>query len=93
MIALVLATLLIGAVLGMKFKVLILIPAIGLALAAILIGGVARGDSASTIVITAELAAVCLQIGYLGGIIAFYGSGRARAGRLHNAALRAQSAR
>ena len=62
-----------GAALGMRFKVLILIPAIGLACIAALAEGIARGDSAFAIVIAAVVASSCLQIGYLGSILTRYG--------------------
>ncbi len=57
--------LLIGAVLGMRFKVLILILAIGFALIAILAGGIVRGDSVSATLMAAGLAWICLQVGYI----------------------------
>ena len=65
MVLLILSMLCIGAALGVRFKVLILIPAIGLAFMAIVAGGVARGDSALAILIAAVLASSGLQIGYL----------------------------
>ncbi len=64
---------LIGAVLGMRFRVLVLSPAIGLILAAILAGSVVRADSALDFAAAALLAATCLQIGYLGGVATRYG--------------------
>jgi hypothetical protein len=57
-----------GALLGMRFKVLVLIPAIGLAVIAVLWIGILRGDNASIVFIWAMLAGSCLQIGYLCGI-------------------------
>ena len=90
MVLLILSMLCIGAALGVRFKVLILIPAIGLAFMAILAGGVARGDSALAILIAAVLASSGLQIGYLCSIIARYGIARAEG--THKAALQAKSA-
>jgi hypothetical protein len=90
MVVLILSTLCIGAALGVRFKVLILIPSIGLAFIAILAGGVARGDSASAILIAAVLASSFLQIGYLCSIIARHGIVRAESS--HKAELRAKSA-
>jgi hypothetical protein len=84
---------LIGAVLGMKFKVLILIPAIGFALIVILAAGIARSDSISAILIAAALASSCLQIGYLCGAATRYSIGLARVGRTRKGSLHAQSAR
>lgn len=73
MVIVILSTFCLGAALGMRFKVLILIPAIGLAFIATLAEGIARGDSAFTIVIAAVVASSCLQIGYLGSILTRYG--------------------
>ncbi len=69
---LILLVFLIGAALGMKFKVLILIPAIGFALIAVVAGGIAYGDSVSAILIAAVLASSSLQIGYLCGTVMRY---------------------
>jgi len=84
---------LIGAVLGMRFKVLILIPAIGLALIVILAAGVARDDNVSAILIAAVLASSFLQIGYLCGAVTRYSIALARTERTRKASLQAQSAR
>jgi hypothetical protein len=83
--------LLIGAVLGMRFKVLILIHTIGFALIAILAGGIVRGDSASAILIAAVLAWICLQIGYLCGIMTRYSIAMARARRTRKVSLQARA--
>ena len=90
---LILLAFLLGAVLGMRFKVFILIPAIGFALIAILAGGIARGNSVSGTLIVAVLASSCLQIGYLLGIIARYSVALTRAGRPRKASIEAESAR
>jgi len=84
---------LIGAALGMRFKVFILFPAIGLALIAILAAGIARSDSISAILIAAVLASSCLQVGYLCGTVTGYSIALARIGRTRKAPLQAQSAR
>jgi len=82
---------LVGAVLGTRFKVLILVPAIWLAAMANVAGGIVHGDSASTILTATVVAAVCLQIGYLCGIVAQYAGTVARA---HSSqALQTRSAR
>jgi hypothetical protein len=60
-------SLLTGAVLGMRLRVFILIPATGLVLALIAGGGLVRGDVPSAIVIAMAMAAFSLQLGYLGG--------------------------
>jgi hypothetical protein len=63
-------TLLIGAALGQRFTVLILIPAI-LATLAVAIGlGMARAQVPGTIALITLAAVACLQIGYLLGVIA-----------------------
>jgi len=90
---LILLAFLLGAVLGMRFKVFILIPAIGFTLLAVLLVGAARGDSVSGMLIAAVLASSCLQIGYMFGIIARYSVALARVGRLRKISLRVQSAR
>ena len=79
MAMLVLSMFFFGAILGMRFKVLVLIPAIGLAFIAALAEGLARGDRASAILTAAVVASSSLQIGYLGGILTRYG--RRAAGR------------
>ncbi len=72
---------LIGAVLGTRFKVLVLIPAIGLTVSAILAAGIVRGESISTFAVTAILAVSCLQIGYLSGIATHYIAALGHSGR------------
>jgi hypothetical protein len=81
MILLTLSTFLIGAVLGLRFKVLILMPTIGLAILAIVAGCSARGHSAAATLIAVGLAVSCLQIGYFCGTIARYGRATAPASR------------
>ena len=61
---------LIGATLGFRFKVLILVPAIGLALLAVAGIGIARGDHVTHMMLTMILITATLQIGYLLGTIA-----------------------
>jgi hypothetical protein len=61
---------LIGAALGLRFKVLILLPAIGLATLATAAVGNAHGDRVATVMVAIVLVAAALQIGYLFGIVA-----------------------
>jgi hypothetical protein len=61
-------SLLVGMVLGQRFKVLMLLPAIVFALGLAIGGGVVRADSAWWIVLMAATAATALQIGYIIGI-------------------------
>jgi hypothetical protein len=58
-----------GAVLGMKFRVFILAPAIGLSVLAAFAVAQARGDPLLTLLVSALLAVIALQIGYLAGIL------------------------
>jgi hypothetical protein len=60
---------LIGAALGMRFKVLIVIPAIGLALLGTAGVGIARGDSIGSVGLRMVLIATTLQLGYVAGVV------------------------
>jgi hypothetical protein len=68
MITLATVSLLVGMVLGQRFKVLVLLPAIGFALLLAIGGGIVRADSAWWIVLMAAAAATALQIGYIIGV-------------------------
>jgi hypothetical protein len=61
-------SLVVGMVLGQRFKVLVLLPAIALALVLAIGGGIVRAESAWWIVLVAAAAATSLQIGYLIGV-------------------------
>ena len=67
---LILAAFLFGTLLGIRFKVLVLIPVIGLALLATVTAGLIHRDSASAILVAAALNACGLQFGYLFGVVA-----------------------
>lgn len=67
-----------GALLGMRFKVLILIPAVGIAVIAVLWVGVLRGDGAIAILLATALAWAGLEFGYICGSAARYGIALAR---------------
>jgi len=85
---------LIGAVLGLRFKVLILIPAIGFTIIAAVATGIAGGNGLLAILLAGVLASTCLQIGYLGGILARYSITLARAGSSpRKDSIQAESAR
>lgn len=60
--------LLIGAVMGLRFRVLILVPAMGLALPVTVVSGIIQGASLGHVFLAATLAIVGLQVGYLAGI-------------------------
>ena len=77
-----LSMLLIGCALGFRFKVLVLLPAIGLVWMAYLTVGTARSDGVSAILIGALLAAICLQLGYLVGAMALHGPLTSRATKI-----------
>ncbi len=74
-----LSMLLIGCALGFRFKVLVLLPAIGLVWVAYLTVGIARSESLSAILIGGMLQAFCLQFGYLVGALGLHGSLTSRA--------------
>jgi hypothetical protein len=61
---------LIGAALALRFNVLILVPAIGLALIGTTAVGIAHGDPMGSVVLTMVLIGTTLQVGYLAGIVA-----------------------
>ena len=72
---------LIGAVLGQRFKVLILVPAIIIGLAVILAIGMAHHDNLWSTLLAMALITTALQIGYLGGIVIRFVIAAARVGR------------
>jgi len=71
MLILTMISFLIGVVLGLRFKVFILVPAIGLALAMVAVNG--AGDGTWQLAGTMVLVATFLQLGYLGGVILQFG--------------------
>ena len=58
---------LIGAVLGTRYKVLVLVPAFGLGLAAVLLTDLVYGTPWPSIGVASLLLVTGLQIGYIGG--------------------------
>jgi hypothetical protein len=60
---------LIGATLGLRFKVWILLPAICIGLFCMAIIGVGHRYSGAEIILTMVLIATSLQVGYLAGIV------------------------
>ena len=67
MLILAMISFLIGVVLGLRFKVFILVPAIGLALAMVAVNG--AGDGTWPLVGTMVVVATSLQLGYVCGSI------------------------
>src|ERR1700676_381032 len=59
-----------GAALALSFNVLILFPAIGLALLGATAVGIAHGDPMGSVVLTMVLIGTTLQFGYLAGTVA-----------------------
>jgi hypothetical protein len=88
---LILVIFLMGAVLGMRFKVLILAPAMGLSTLAVIATSVACAYSIPDILIAVVLALICVQFGYLGGLLTRYTIALARAGSKPKASVRAES--
>ena len=60
---------LIGATLSVRFKFLILFPAIGLAVVGTAVVGIQHGDHVGAVMLTIALVAAPLQIGYLFGLV------------------------
>ena len=58
-----------GVALGLRFKVLILLPAVNLTMLFAAIVGVARGDMFWSIAIAMILLVTAIQVGYLAGIL------------------------
>jgi hypothetical protein len=81
MMTLAMVSLLVGMVLGQRFKVLVLMPTIAIALVFAIGAGMAHADTVWWIVLMAAAAATSLQIGYLIGIGIRYVLVAAQAGR------------
>jgi hypothetical protein len=67
-ISLVVISLVAGIALGQWFKILILVPVMGLALVGTIAAGIARADNVWSIALMAIAVVTALQIGYLVGI-------------------------
>jgi hypothetical protein len=59
---------LVGVALGLRFKVLILVPAIGFAAVFALVVGLANGDTFGSILLAIVIVGIAIQFGYLAGI-------------------------
>jgi hypothetical protein len=79
---LILLVFLTGAVLGARYRVLALVPAAAIALIAVFATGTALSLSLAAVVLMALAALVCLQIGYMGGLLTRYTATMARASPL-----------
>jgi hypothetical protein len=69
MIILTMISFLVGAVLGLNFKVGILVPATGLALILVALNGIVAKEGISQLVGAMTLVSTFLQLGYIGGSI------------------------
>lgn len=61
-------SLLVGAALGQRFKVMVLMPATAIVLVLAAVAGITQGQTAWSIVLMAAAAATSMQMGYLIGI-------------------------
>jgi hypothetical protein len=69
MLSFIILSTLTGAVLGLRFKVLILVPAIVLVAAVTLGVGITHGDGLGSLLLAMLLAITGLQMGYFGGTV------------------------
>jgi hypothetical protein len=61
---------LVGAVLGLRFRVLILVPAIGLSVAVATANGIVLGESLWRLALVTVVVAMAIQLGYVLGTVA-----------------------
>ena len=64
-----LATLWIGLALGLRFRVIVLVPAVLVAVTLITACALAQGAALGSIAVLNVVGAICLQFGYLGGTV------------------------
>ena len=62
---------LIGALLALRWSVLVLAPAIGLALVIVALVGLARGEDAGALAIDVMVTITCMEAGYIGRLVAY----------------------
>jgi hypothetical protein len=70
MVILMMIGILVGAVLGLRFKVLVLVPVICGALAIVVVDGIARETGLWQLLLAMIVIAISLQLGYVLGIVA-----------------------
>jgi hypothetical protein len=70
-----------GAVLGLRYNVLVLVPAVGFAMLFAVITGILRADGLWSIVLTTVLLGVAVQLGYLAGVAIYAVVERGRTAR------------
>jgi hypothetical protein len=86
-----LISLLVGMVLGQRFKVLVLLPTIAVAVLVTTGTGLVHADSGWSIVMMAAATAASLQVGYLAGVTIRHMLAVARASKLPATSLRGSS--
>jgi hypothetical protein len=57
-------------VLGLRLRVLILVPAIGFSVLGVTANGIAMGETLGRLALVAVVAATAIQLGYVGGTVA-----------------------
>jgi hypothetical protein len=67
--ALAIITVVVGIVLGLRYKVLILVPAVMFAMLFAIMVGIARADNFWSIVLTMVVLGTAVQLGYLAGVV------------------------
>jgi membrane protein DedA with SNARE-associated domain len=83
----ILGILIAGMVLGQRFKVLVLLPASGLAVVITIGAGIAAGETGWSIALLSAGNVFSLQIGYIAGIALRHSLIASRAARLRNSGL------
>ena len=79
------AGILVGATLGLRFRLIVLAPAICLAFAVVVTNGIVHGETAGWTAIAMVVVATSLQLGFLGGFslrLASQGAFATRPGRI-----------
>jgi homoserine kinase len=80
-----------GLVLGQRYKVLVLVPAIALELLMAIGVGITRSEGLGSSVVMAVAAVACMQIGYCAGVGVRYLLAVARTGKMHLPSMAAHS--
>jgi hypothetical protein len=60
-----------GALLALRWSVLVLAPAIGFALVIVALVGLARGEDAGTLAIDMMVTITCMEAGYIGRLVGY----------------------
>jgi hypothetical protein len=60
---------LVGIALGLRYKVFVLVPAVGLTIMFAAMGGIAHGDRLGSILLAMTIPGTAVQFGYLAGIM------------------------